>query len=198
MSDIPDTDTLEMPTANYGPAMRACNSRQRKFVLSLLMSGDDNYTRAARYAGYSNTNANVMSVTAHRLSHDPKIQAAIQEESKRRLHAGLVLASSRLVEHIKNPDGKISLKAIEMVMNRAGIHAQSEHKVTVEHQMNEGEQIKSIIMMAEAMGIDPSVMLGSAGYKVPQLEAPRQEPMPVIEGEYEEVAANLEGLEDIL
>jgi len=186
----------ESPRAGYGPAMRSCNDRQRRFVISLLETGSDNYTLAARMAGYSGTN-NTMSVTAYRLSHDPKIQAAIQEEAKRRLNAGLILATSTLVQHVKNLDAKVSLKAIEMILNRGGLHAQSEHKVTVEHQMNEQETVNAIVMMANKMGVNPAQLLGEAGYKLPALT----DQSNVVEGEYTEVATgelDYEGLEDCL
>lgn len=175
--------------------MRSCNDRQRKFVLALLQQGDDNYTRAAIAAGYTGTKeSNVIYVTAYRLAHDPKIQAAIQEEAKRRLNAGLILATSMLVGHVKSADPKVSLKAIEMIMNRGGMHGQSEHKVTVEHTMNEDEMVKSIAMMAQKMGVDPKQLLGEAGYKVPALT----DQSNVIEGEFAEVEIDLEGLEDML
>ena len=183
----------DSPRASYGPAMRSCNDRQRKFVISLLETGNDNYTLAARMAGYSGT-SNTISVTAYRLSHDPKIQAAIQEEAKRRINAGLILATSTLVQHVKSIDAKVSLKAIEMILNRGGLHAQSEHKVTVEHQMSEPELLKSIAVMAQQMGVDPKHLLGEAGYKVPALT----DQSNVIEGEFTEADVDLEGLEDVL
>ena len=178
------------PAAGYGPAMRACNDRQRRFVISLLETGSDNYTLAARMAGYSGT-GNTISVTAYRLSHDPKIQAAIQEEAKRRIQAGLILATSTLMVHVKNADAKVSLKAIEMILNRGGIHAQSEHKVTVEHTMNEDEMVRSIQVMAKQMGVDPAKLLGDAGYAL-------TDQSNVVEGEFVEVVADYEGLEDVL
>jgi phage terminase small subunit len=180
--------------------MRALTDKQRAFVLSLLAVGDDNFTRAARDAGFTDRGGNGVSirVTAHRLAHHPKIQEAMQEEARRRLNSGLIMAVSTLATHVRSNDPKVSLKAIEMILNRGGIHAMSEHKVNVEHTMNEDEMVRSIAMMAKKMGVDPSSLLGDAGYKLPQLESPGQVPMEVIEGEYEDVTAGLDGLEDVL
>ena len=189
---------MSKETTSFGPAMRACNERQRAFVYNLLEFGDDNFTRAARVAGYSDpgVDSTTIRVTASRLAHDPKIQAAMQEEAKRRLHGGTILAASTLVGLAKNGDPKVQLKAIEMILNRSGMQAMSEHKVTVEHTMNEEDMVKSIQMMAQKMGVDASALLGEAGVKM--LPPPRQVPMDVIDADFSEVVSNLEGLDDCL
>ena len=181
--------------------MRACTERQRLFVLNLLEYGDDNFTRAAQAAGYSDPGAhsNTIHSTAYRLAHDPRVQEAYQEESKKRLNSGLILATSSLVQHVKSADAKVSLKAIEMILNRGGLHAQSEHKVTVAHTLTDEEIVANTIMMARAMGIDPALMLGQAGYKMPAIEDHSGQAMPeVVDAEFEEIKNDLDDLEAIL
>lgn len=190
---------MDIEKPKYGPAMQKLNERQRLFVLNLMEFGDDNFTRAARAAGYTDTGdpkTTAIRLQAHKLAHDPRIQEAMLEEAKRRLQGGLILAVSTLVTHVRSADPKVALKAAEMLMNRGGIHALSEHKVNVEHTLNEEEMVKSIEMMAQKMGIDPSSLLGDAGVK--QLPPPRQVPIDVIDAEFEEVGINLEGLDDVL
>lgn len=184
--------------AKWGPAMRRLNPRQREFVMVLLETGTSNMTKAAKLAGYTGTQDSLY-VTASRLAHDPKIQEAIREEAGRRLNTGGIMAVSRLLTIAENTtDEKTALKAIEMVMNRTGLHAVSEHKVQVDHTNGDPvEQIKRVQHLALTLGLDPVKLLGTAG--VTMIED-KTEPVDVIDGEFEEAepAASFDGLEDIL
>ena len=175
--------------ANFGPAMSALTEKQRLFVLYLLESGSDNHTRAAAFAGYASESENSLRVTAHRLAHDAKVQAAMHEEAQRRMRASAIMASSRLIEIANNPMHKDQLRAIGMLLNRVGLHEASEHKVTVEHTMSDSEMRARIVTLCNEMGIDPAKMLGH--------DAPK-----AIEADYVEVTDPVEGstagLEDVL
>lgn len=185
-------------SAKWGPAMRRLTERQREFVMVLLESGTSNMSKAARQAGYIG-NDETIAVTGYRLSHDLKVQAAIQEEAGRRLHTGGIMATSRLLNIAENSmDEKTALKAIEMVLNRTGLHAVSEHKVQVDYSTNDpSDQIKRVRNLALTLGLDPAQLLGNAG--VTMIEDKTQ-PVDVIDGEFEEAApaTSLDGLEDIL
>lgn len=184
--------------SKWGPAMRRLNPRQREFVMVLLETGTSNMSKATRLAGYTGTDDSIY-VQASRLAHDPKVQEAIREEAGRRLNTGGIMAVSRLLSIAENTtDEKTALKAIEMVMNRTGLHAVSEHKVAVEHSSGDPvEQIKRVQNLAAALGLDPAKLLGNVG--VTMIED-QSEPVDVIDGEFEEAepASSLEGLEDIL
>lgn len=182
---------------SLGVAMRSLNERQRRFVDYLLESGTSNISRAARAAGYSG-NDNTIYVTASRLAHDPKIQAAIREESGRRLNTGSIMAVSRLLSIAESSiDQKTALRAIEMILNRTGLHATSEHKVDVTHRTGEeADMVKRVGQLATALGLDPSKLLGNIGY-----DMPLEKPKVVIDGEFEEVVeepSSFAGLEDVL
>lgn len=148
-----------------GPLMRALNPRQQRFIWELLEAGDDNHTRAYLAAGYVAANMNVARVGAHRLAHSPSILAAMREEALNRIHAGVIMATSELVQIASGraSGAKISdrLKAISMILNRAGIHEMTEHKVTVEHTADEAGMVARIKALASEMGLDPKKLLGN-------------------------------------
>lgn len=166
-----------------GSAMQKLNERQQAFVLAAMANGGRNYAQAAREAGFSDEGGSAKA-TAYRLSHDPKIQAALMEEANRRLNTGSVLAVSVLLELVNGDslDPKDRLKAIELVLNRTGMHAKSEHKVEVKHtDETSKEMVERIKLLSAQMGIDSQKLLGNC----------------VVEGEYEEVENVEDDLSDI-
>lgn len=180
---------LRIDAGQLGPAMKALpTDRMRAFVMALLSLGNNDNTAAANAAGYSAESQNGLRVTAHRLAHDERILAAVQEEARRRIRSGAIMASSHLLNIADNPSHKDQLKAIDMLLNRAGLHATSEHKVTVEHvDANEKEALARINAKMTALGFDDDQkkkMLGSYG---------------ITDVEFVEVVQpTSEGLEDLL
>jgi phage terminase small subunit len=145
-----------------GPAMRGLTEKQREFVYAMIETGGMNYSGAARAAGYQG-DAEVMKVSGYRLAHDSRIQEAMREMGPRMLNAGLFIAARFVLETIDNPqiETKDRLKAAEMVMNRTGMHATSEHKVAVTHKNETTEQVmKEIAAMSKTLGVDPAKLLG--------------------------------------
>jgi|CXWL01.1.fsa_nt_gi hypothetical protein len=150
--------------ADLGPAMTALTEKQRRFVYALLHMGTANHTEAARAAGYECSTDNSMRVMAHTVAHNHRVQAAMLEESQRRMTAASTMAVSELVRiaHM-SPDDKTKLKAIEMILNRTGLHAKSEHKVVVDDQRDDAAVAKRIALLAAELGLDPKKLLGSVG-----------------------------------
>ena len=169
--------TLRVPImdyGDYGPAMRALPSdRQRAFVIAFLQSGGQNATEAARQAGYEDSKAT--RITATRLAHDTAVQAAMLEESQRMLGAHLPLSTAFLVKVLSDDSPSVAmkdkLKAVDMIMTRTGMPAQTEHRVTVEHKMSEDQVKQRVLELAQKHGIPIENLLGS----------------DVIEGEFTEV-----------
>lgn len=189
MANLPanKTDFDEVADAAFGPKMAALTERQRNYVIALLMAGDDNHTRAAAAAGYSQGSEIGLRVTAHRLAHDPKIIEAMKEEGDRRMNAASVMAISELCKIARNEMHKDQIKAISMILNRTGFHERTEHKVTVEHK-SEPEQIERLKQFARILGLDAKQLLGAAG---------------VVDAEFEDVTQEehfdpTAGLEDLL
>lgn len=172
--EVPDEYVL-------GPAMQRLNERQRHFVTAMIEYGGTSYSRAARAAGYSE--ATVLH-HAHKMAHDESIQAAIKEEAVRRLNTGALMAVKTVLIIMEDPttEKKDRLKAAEMIMNRTGMHATSEHKVAVTHKdETPSELVKRIESMARGLGLDPKKLLGNAA----------------IDAEFEEVVEE-DSLDDIL
>ena len=169
-----------------GPGMRALVPRQRNFVWALFEQGNRDCTAAARKAGYADTPN--LKMTAHALWHDERIQAAIHEEGQRRLNGMVPMALERLASILENPqtDAAAGLKGVNMILDRAGLHAVSERKTTVEHSISDPGTIDRIRLLAASLGVDPERLLGA--------RLARQTQPKVIEGEFEEVPS----MEDFL
>lgn len=146
-----------------GPAMKKLNERQRAFVMAMLDFGGRNNTRAARAAGYDGSDE-VIRVTAHRLAHDQKIQDAITEEGQKRLNAGAFMAINTLLDICDDAttEKKDRIKAAVEIMNRVGLHAKTEQKISVTHKDETSkEMIAEIKLLSERLGIDPVKLLGN-------------------------------------
>ena len=170
---------------NLGPAMRALRPRQRRFVVALLHLGGigaRQNAEAAREAGYTGDRLTITR-TAHRLAHDPMVLAAIEEEGRKRLHAGIITATSALVEIASDPLHKDRLKAAGMVLDRVGMHATTEHRVLTAH-VGGGDKamIGRIRDLAAQLGVDPVKLLGYDPSSAPAAHAEE-----TVEAEYEEV-----------
>lgn len=161
-----------------GPKMLALNPRQRAFVIAMIETGQDNHTRCARMAGYYNGNDNALRVTAFRLAHDDKIQAAIVEQAGRRMKAGTIMATSALLSIASNQMHKDQLRAAVEILNRTGLHAVSETKITHEHIMDDKQSIQRVVELARSLKIDPRQLLGQYGV--------------TLDAEFEEVAERKE------
>jgi phage terminase small subunit len=163
--ELTPDDFVELPPIQeLGEKMRALpNDRMRRFVIALLELGGIDNTRAALLAGYKG-NPNGLRVQAHSLAHDPRVLEAIDEEARRRLHSGTIMAVSVLMQVAA---GKISakvnerLKAVDMILNRVGISEKTEHTVKVENVgATDESMLKRIVFLAGQQGLDPAKLLG--------------------------------------
>lgn len=158
-------------TEGLGPHMRALNQRQRQFVYAILETGRNDHTAAARMAGYGLDSDNALRVQAHRLAHNPRIQAAMHEEAEKRLGGAKIMAVSELVRLAESTTNEgIKLRAIAMLLNRTGLHEKTEHKVTVDHADSGADMMARIKFLADALGVDATKLAGTATPKQ-QLEA---------------------------
>lgn len=169
LSGNPINPALNVP-ADYqcGPAMKKLNERQRAFVTAILDFGGRNNSRAALAAGYVGSQ-DVIKTTAYRLAHDPDIQDAIKEEAQNRLNASSVMAVNILLDIADDPatEKKDRLKAVEMIMNRTGLIAKTEHSVTVtKKDLTSDEMIKRITLLSNNLGLDPARLLGGPAVDV--------------------------------
>jgi phage terminase small subunit len=163
----PDEAHLALDEAKLGPAMLALSERRRAFVIKYLEMGvKANATEAARLAGY--VDDPTAKVSAHRLLHDERVIAAIQEEARKRLQAGTLVATAYVLEVItdEKADPKDRLKASLALMDRGGLPGQSEHQVTVTRKVDRAEVIADIRRVCASFGMDPAIALGRLGHAV--------------------------------
>lgn len=178
--------------ARLGPCMEALSDRQRQFVLALIQTGCSQ-SKAAELAGYRG-GPHTWKATGWRLAHDSRVQAAIHEEAQKLIRGTSVMAV-RVIEGLaadKNVDPKVRLKAATELLNRSGLHAQSEHKVTVERHLTDGEIRGQLLELARQLDLDPRKVLGAAF----PVDAVFEVVEPVREAL--EPAASADGLEDLL
>ena len=174
----------------YGPAMLACTELERNFVLALLDQGDDNHMRAAIAAGSKASTPSSQRVTGWRLAHNPRVIEAMKEEGRRRMDSTTIMAISQLAKIAGNQMHKGQLRAIEMILDRTGFNAMTEHKVTVEHK-TEPEQIERLKRFAGILGLDSQKLLGAAG--IVDAEFTDITPARIAEN-----TGSTEGIEDLL
>jgi hypothetical protein len=163
------------PETEQGPAMKALpNERWRAFVVACLNMGVGvNNTEAARIAGFHDNGDTdgALKVYAHHLAHDPRIQAAIQEEGRKRIRFGTIQATAVLMEAMSAtkfdkiagevPDWTTRRGAAEAFLDRGGLHALSEHHVTVTNTKSREEKLLEVAKLAKMLGKDPKELLGN-------------------------------------
>lgn len=162
-----------------GPAMRKLTERQRAFVVAAFEVGGSPqwYTEAARRAGYTG-NPNVLRVTAHRLYHNPAIQKAMKEMALSAVSAEPLAALAVLADiaHGEIPaSASERIKAANSILSRAGMPETTEHKIKVEHSIDNNEAIEKLYRFAKLLGRDPKELIGAMG-------------MEIIDGEFREVS----------
>lgn len=171
-----EVTTMPVPVdpPHYGAAMQALsNDRMREFV-SILVATGCSLTEAAIAAGYHKA-------YGYRLASDPKIQAALHEESVRRISAHVPMAIEVLVSVAKDKSAKGSdrIKAATEILSRGGLHPITESHVTITHR-TEQEKDAEILSLARELGLDSAATEKLLGHKV-------------IEAEFTEVYPNVNG-----
>lgn len=184
-TDLPAYSLTEIEDADYGPAMQALSDKQKRFVINVveLGGGPSKFTECAKRAGYTADSPGSLGQTVYRLVHSDKIQAALEEEARRRLKTGMVQAVSGLLalaERCADTDPKVALKAYEAILNRTGLPSQSEQKVTVEHKLSDQELLNRVNKLGGSLGVDLSKLL-------PPPKTVETSPLPVIDAEFVEV-----------
>jgi phage terminase small subunit len=120
----------------------------------------NNPTQAARLAGYSDKSEGAK-VTAHHLMQNPHVLEALHEVSWKRLNGMAVKAIAALEFIVDTPEHPKHLRAVEMVLDRTGFAAQTEHKVIVEHKVND-LQIKALAArFADQLGVPAAKLIGA-------------------------------------
>jgi phage terminase small subunit len=151
-------DLVEIPT---GPAMEALTPLQRGFVLAMLADPLATPTEWARAAGYDQDGSD--RVAGHRLSRNPKIEAAATELARAHLNTfGPVLGIGVMMMIARNSEHRDQLKAAAMLANRSGFHEKTEAIMSVMHSDRRGAALEGRIRaLAETLGVDADRLLGT-------------------------------------
>jgi phage terminase small subunit len=157
-----------------GPAMSALSERQRAFVRAFVNQGrqwhgdagpwSPDAGAAARAAGYGTDGSSdeYFRVQGHRVLHNDQVQAAILECSRKDVNvAAAVIATPVTIAIALNESlpTKERLRACEMLFNRGGMPAQTEHKVTVEH-VDDSRMLEFADRLAAELGVDRARLIG--------------------------------------
>jgi hypothetical protein len=166
------SSSIELPPLDeMGPRMQAlAGDAQRRFVLALLQAHTP--TAAARLAGYSD-HKEAAKVRAHHLMQNADVLAALHEVSWKKLNGIAVRAIEALDRVVADPDNPKHLVAVQMVLDRTGFAAQTEHKVTVEHKVDDLQLKALAARFAHDTGVPMQKLLGYNN---------------VVDGEFKEVA----------
>ncbi len=172
--EVPDIE-------DCGPAMRALNENQRRYVAALGVFGN-HQTWAYQWA-YGVTNPGSAKVGASRLGAQEKIKAAINEhylDKRNKIMPAMITDSLLELLGPTNTDDKAKLKAIQLAIDIVpGMKAAVQMELTVNHKLSLPE------LEAKARRLQE------------QLKLPQLPELPVIEAEYVEVAID-DDLADIL
>ena len=173
-----------------GPAMAALTELERNLVRAHFDHPNWSQAQQAEIAGYQKGTApNQLSVTGARAFGRERVIAALLEEGSKRLRSGGAIAISALVDMVRNPQHKDHAKAVQMVLDRTGFHAMSEHKVTVDDKRPQTKQelIAKILEMAEARGLDQTAKMKLIGH----------DPTKAIDAEFEVIEDEKIEVEDL-
>ena len=163
-----------LPLYLLGPAMRALEDHERRFVM-MLVKFSGRIGDAAEAAGIPAASGSAI----HRMQ---KVKEAILEEATRLMATSALLATATVVELASsaNTDNKTRLKAAEMILNRTGLHEIMESKLTITKKVSDEDLVETVIAIAKRNGMDPKLLLGPAAERLTSK-------VSVIEGEFEEV-----------
>jgi hypothetical protein len=92
--------------------------------------------------------------------HSADVLGAVEEVARQALLglAPLAIAAAKsILEDCRHPG---HLRAIEMVLDRTGHFARTEHKVTVEHSMDTARLEEIALRMAKELGVAPEAIFG--------------------------------------
>jgi hypothetical protein len=128
------------------------NSRRRK------------HRRVSGGAGFGDTTPGSMKVTAHRVFHDPRMLAALDELGREFLRGGVPDALGVVYEIMGDERHKDRLKAAQVIINYAH-PVQTAHHVTVEH-VDDRRMVDFALKLAAEMGVEAGKLVGGIDRQV--------------------------------
>lgn len=151
-----------------GPAMLSLSDRQRKFVVAYYDNGA-NGAEACRMAGYSQAEG-IPKAQAWRLMQMPKIQAALKELGDAKFYEMAPKAINRMNALTDMPNHKDHFGAVKYVLGQAGFRETRE--VNVNTTISADDDMKAILRISHATGLDPTAVAGLNAVDVEFEEVP--------------------------
>ena len=160
----PDALRVPIDLKTLGPAMRALPSDRwraacvARFMVKPGRTPGGGNTQACRIAGFGDTTANSMKVTAHRVFHDRRMIAAMREVGEEFLRGGVPDALAVVYEIMGDERHKDRLKAAQVIINYAH-PVQTAHHVTVEH-VDDRRMVDFARKLATELGVEADKLVG--------------------------------------
>lgn len=131
------------PESSYGPAMRALTDTRKRFVIAYVWFGGvrKSPAEAARKAGIGGTERST-NTSSKILMRDPKVLAALREETDKLLTSYGAAAAHRLNELLQSDNEKVALDASKSLLGFAG-HTlnRTEHKLIIQDEFGSTQEI---------------------------------------------------------
>jgi len=141
-----------MTAEEFGPAMRRLDLLEQMFVC-VLYENPRSATRAARDAGFVSDTPGALRVRAHRLMRDPRIAAALVEESKRRNVFLLPKTHKALSDLLDNSQATNHFNAIKLIRDDAGVTRSLERTLNVNvRDLSQEDKVKALLEFAKTHG----------------------------------------------
>jgi len=136
----------------FGPITSSLPVIEQKFVEYLLSNPAISNAQAMRMAGYKGTES-ALRKRAYRAIHKKEVLEAIREGGALQLGGMVPVAVDALNQLIKDPNSRHHYKAVEGVLNRAGMPEVKETKTTVVHTLDRNDLITKIVALSQRLGI---------------------------------------------
>ncbi len=162
MSEHSTPAAMELPPGeNLGEAMRAlvaASPFMARWAVAKVETGASD-KECARLAGYSAASEHALEATGYRVKNDPRVQAAILElsQSLMRTEGPKSIKTLVMLRDDTKVKPEVRMKCAVELMNRAGMHAVSEGKLTVTHKLSDSEMDQRILALAAELQIPAEI-----------------------------------------
>lgn len=146
--------------------MQALNPAQRRFAMAAVQFPLAKDWQIAKAAGYSDASHGALRVCAHRLFHDEKVLAAINELAVKEIRSSALLGIATIKKIARRDGDKDQLKAAVHLVGMAGHTVEQKISVKQEFRDTTDKGIDARIRLAAEklakLGYDAARLLGPA------------------------------------
>lgn len=157
MANVPARPALlpAPPREHLGPAMSKLSPKRQEFVRQYVGLGQRNAKQAYIRAGYNASTENSAAVNGCVLLHNADVQAAVKEYCLSTLVALAPTALRVAGDLLESPQTDAAVRAgiAKTIMDRTGLIAQTEHKVTVEHIGSDPRALEEARQLVQSLGL---------------------------------------------